>query len=144
VPVFIKSTVIDAPVHVVFGFHEREDALSMLAPAFPPMRIVSRTGGIRAGARVVIRTALFTWTAVHTGYQKNAFFVDEQIEGPFARWVHRHEFEDAGGSTRLTDRVEYRLRGGAIGNALFGWMVRIGLHQLFHHRHRVTKKFCEG
>ena len=40
--------------------------------------------------------------------------MDEQIQGPFAKWVHRHEFEDIGGKTRLTDRVAYQLPGGPI------------------------------
>ena len=35
------------------------------------------------------------WVALHTAYEKNRLFVDEQIDGPFARWIHRHEFEAA-------------------------------------------------
>jgi len=143
VPTFAKSVLIDAPVDVVFGFHEREDALSLLAPKFPMVRMVAKTGGIRAGARVELRVGIFSWVALHTVYEKNVLFVDEQIHGPFARWIHRHEFENAGGKTRLTDRLEYELPGGSIINRLFGWMVKPGLHRLFHHRHRVTKEFCE-
>ncbi len=139
----MKSSVIDAPVETVFGFHERDDALPLLTPAFPPVRLVSRSGGIERGARVELRVTLFRWVALHTACEKNRLFVDEQIEGPFAKWVHRHEFEDLGGKTRLTDRVEYELRGGPLVNALFGWTAKPGLHQMFSHRHRVTKRFCE-
>jgi ligand-binding SRPBCC domain-containing protein len=35
VPPFVKGVLIDAPTSVVFGFHEREDALSLLTLAFP-------------------------------------------------------------------------------------------------------------
>jgi ligand-binding SRPBCC domain-containing protein len=142
-PTFFKSVLIEAPVDVVFGFHEREDALALLTPAFPPVRIISRTDGIRVGARVELRVGFFRWVALHTAYEKNRLFVDEQIKGPFAKWVHRHEFEDVGGKTRLTDRVEYRLPGGAIVNTLFGWMVKPGLARMFQHRHHVTKQICE-
>ncbi|HQX83759.1 MAG TPA: hypothetical protein PKW63_18485, partial [Vicinamibacterales bacterium] len=60
VPTFVKSSLIDAPVSAVFAFHEREDALPLLSPAFPPVRVISRSGGIRTGARVVIKIGPMT------------------------------------------------------------------------------------
>jgi len=54
-----------------------------------------------------------------------------------------HEFEDADGKTRLTDRVEYLLPGGLLINVLFGWIVKAGFNRTFNHRHRVTKQVCE-
>lgn len=143
VPEFVKSTLIHAPVDVVFAFHEREDALPLLSPRFPPMTVVSRTGGILTGARVVLRIGPITWVAAHTGYERNRFFEDEQVSGPFARWVHRHEFTDEHGHCRLTDRVTFALPGGTAVNALLGWAVRIGLSRMFQHRHAVTRRHCE-
>jgi len=103
---FVKTVLIDAPVNDVFRFHEREDALVLLSPAFPPVRVISRSGaGIEPGTRLELRIGVFTWIALHTAFEKNRLFVDEQIRGPFAKWVHRHEFESAGSGTRLTDRV---------------------------------------
>jgi len=144
VPTFVKSVLIDAPVGAVFGFHERPDALALLTPAFPPVRVIGKTGGIEVGSRVELRVGFFSWVALHTLYEKNRLFVDEQIQGPFAKWVHRHEFEDVDGKTRLTDRVEYQLPGGPIVNVLFGRMVKSGLNRMFKHRHRVTKQLCEN
>jgi ligand-binding SRPBCC domain-containing protein len=143
VPTYVKSVLIDAPVSAVFRFHEREDALSLLTPAFPKVRVIRRTGGIEPGARVELRIGFFFWIALHTAYEKDRLFVDEQIEGPFARWVHQHEFADAGGKTRLTDRVEYQLPGHPLSSVLFGWIVRQGLNSMFSHRHRVTRQVCE-
>lgn len=145
VPKFVKSVVIEAPVEVVFRFHEREDALALLSPPFPPVRMLSRTGGIEKGARVELRVGILTWVAVHTAYERNRLFEDQQVEGPFARWVHRHEFEAVDAHrTRLTDRIEYELPGGAVVNTLFGWAVTVGLGNMFRHRHRVTKMVCEN
>jgi ligand-binding SRPBCC domain-containing protein len=141
---FVKSVLIAAPVEAVFRFHERDDALALLSPAFPPVRMISSTGGIKTGARVELRVGVFSWAALHTAYEKNRLFVDEQIRGPFAKWVHRHEFEAAGAGTRLTDRIAYELSGGFLVNILFGWTVRLGLHNMFAHRHRVTKTVCEN
>ena len=142
-PVFVKSVLIDAPVDDVFRFHEREDALSLLTPAFPPVRMIGRTGGIETGTRVELRVGIFRWVALHTAYEKDRLFVDEQIHGPFSKWVHRHEFEAVGAKTRLTDRVAYELPGGSLVNMLFGWTVSLGLGNMFAHRHRVTKEVCE-
>lgn len=143
VPEFVKSTVIHAPVAAVFAFHEREDALALLSPPFPPLAVISRTGGIHTGARVVLRIGPVTWVAAHTEYVSNRLFVDEQVQGPFARWVHRHEFAEENGACRLTDRVAFTLPGGAVINALCGWAVGLGLRQMFAHRHAVTRRHCE-
>jgi len=142
-PTFLKSIVVEAPVDTVFGFHEREDALRLLSPPFPPVRVIRKTYGIEPGSRVELRIGPFRWTALHTVYVKNRLFADEQIEGPFAKWVHRHEFEPVDDATRLTDRIEYRLPGGVWVNRLFGWAVQLGLHQMFRHRHQMTKLYNE-
>ena len=143
-PVFVSSVIIEAPVAEVFRFHEREDALALLTPSFPPVRIVSRTGGIQVGARVELRVMGFRWLALHTGYERNRFFVDEQITGPFAKWIHRHEFEAVKRGTRMTDRVEYVLPGGSLVNRMLAWTMRPGLSRMFAHRHRVTRRICEA
>ena len=95
-PTFLKSVIVEAPVEIVFGFHERQDALRLLSPSFPPVRVLRKTGGIEPGSRVELKLGPFLWTALHTAYVKNRLFADEQIQGPFAKWVHRHEFEAVG------------------------------------------------
>jgi ligand-binding SRPBCC domain-containing protein len=145
VATFVKSVVIAAPVAVVFAFHEREDALALLSPPFPPVRVVSRSGGIAAGARVDLRIGPVRWLAIHTAYERHRLFVDEQMAGPFASWVHRHEFESIDAQTsRLTDHVRFTLPGGAAVNALFGSIVAWSLRPMFVHRHRITRRMCEA
>jgi ligand-binding SRPBCC domain-containing protein len=143
VPTFIKSVLIAAPLENVFAFHEREDALCLLSPPFPPVRVLRKTGGIEAGSRVNLQIGPFQWAALHTSYERNCFFEDRQVSGPFTEWVHRHEFQEVGSATQLTDRIEFRLPGGLWVNSLFGWAVRVGLRQMFGYRHRMTKRYCE-
>ena len=143
-PTFVRSLIVHAPVEHVFAFHEREDALPRLSPPFPPIRVVSREGGIRPGARVDLRIGPVRWLALHTVYEPNRLFVDEQIAGPFASWVHRHEFERVDATTtRLTDRVTFTLPGGPIVNALLGRIVALSLVPMFRFRHAATKAACE-
>jgi ligand-binding SRPBCC domain-containing protein len=131
-------------VAAVFAFHERDDALPRLSPPFPPVRVVSRQGGIRTGAVVDLRIGPIRWLAAHTVYDPPRLFVDEQVEGPFASWVHRHEFEAVDAhTTRLTDRVTFRLPGGPLVNALFGGLVAWSLVPMFRYRHAVTTAACE-
>jgi ligand-binding SRPBCC domain-containing protein len=33
-------------------------------------------------------------------------FVDYQLRGPFALWVHHHDFREEDGATVMTDRVD--------------------------------------
>jgi ligand-binding SRPBCC domain-containing protein len=145
VPVFIKELIVNAPVERLFAFHERPDALELLSPAFPPLNVLRRTGGIGQGAEVDLRIGPITWHARHIAFEQNRLFVDEQVRGPFRQWVHRHEFEalDAGRS-KLTDRVEFQLPGGAIINAIIAPFVRLGLGGMFAHRHGVTRAHVEG
>ena len=142
-PIFVRSVLIAAPLGTVFGFHERADALLLLSPAFPPVRVLQKMGGIEAGSQVELKIGPFRWVALHSAFEKNRFFEDRQISGPFAKWVHRHEFESVGNSTRMTDRIEYQLPGGRWVNRLFGWAVQLGLRPMFRHRHLTTKLYCE-
>jgi ligand-binding SRPBCC domain-containing protein len=145
-PEFVRSVLVRAPIDAVFAFHEREDALPLLTPAFPPVRVVSRSGPLAAGLRVVLRLfGVVTWVAEHPVVERPTLFIDIQVAGPFRRWVHRHEFEavDAG-TTRLTDRVSYDLPGGPLLNWAAPLLVTPGLVQMFRHRHRVTRHHCES
>lgn len=142
-PVFVRSILLDAPIERVFAFHERPDALQLLSPPFPPVRVIRKTGGIEIGSRVELKIGPLPWTALHTAFQKNRLFEDQQISGPFARWVHRHEFETVGQQTRLTDRVDFQMPGGPLLNRLFGWAFKLSLQPMFRYRHRVTRQYCE-
>ena len=145
-PEFVRSVVVRAPIEAVFAFHEREDALPLLTPAFPPVKVVSRSGPLAVGLRVVLRLAgLITWVAEHPVVERPTLFIDAQVSGPFRRWVHRHEFAAVDAeTTRLTDRISYDLPGGVLLNWAAPLLVTPGLVQMFRHRHRVTRQYCES
>jgi ligand-binding SRPBCC domain-containing protein len=143
---FQHSTLIDAPVEVVWGFHERPDILELLTPPWQPIQVVRREGGLEVGAvsefRIFVGPIPLRWIAVHIEYKRNQLFTDEQKEGPFEHWIHRHQFAQEGGKTRLTDSIEFALPGGWFVEQPFGWLVMAQLEQIFRYRHEVTQREC--
>ena len=148
-PIFEHSSTIHAPVARVFAFHEEPSAFEMLTPSWPPVRIVSREGGIREGARVVLELSLGPfrqrWVALHTAYEQDRLFIDTQLEGPFRSWVHSHQFTDLGNRhTRLTDHVEFSLPGGTLIDLAGAWFSILQIRRMFRYRHEVTRRACES
>lgn len=69
-------------------------------------------------------------------FGREARFVDVQDAGPFASWRHRHEFEAVDDrSTRIVDRITYRVGLGPLGWVADTLFVRRKLKAMFAHRH---------
>ena len=144
---FQYSSLIDAPVEVVWNFHERSDILQILTPPWQPVEIVRREGGLDVGAitefRILLGSFPVRWVARHIECEKNRAFTDRQISGPMESWVHRHLFAEENGKTRLTDQIDYEIPGGLIAELLLEWWVNARLTDMFRYRHEVTKRECE-
>jgi ligand-binding SRPBCC domain-containing protein len=137
--IFEYESVIAAPAQTVFAFHERPDALRLLIPPGQPIRVLEHTGGIRDGAKVVLRIGywplLVTWSARHQGYVEGRQFQDVQDSGPFRFWEHTHTVIPRNSeSCLLRDHIEYEVILGAILKPL----IRHQLQKLFTYRHRIT------
>ncbi len=70
-----------------------------------------------------------TWRAWHFGipwrmtsritvFDRPRRFVDEQVNGPFARFRHEHLFATQQNATRMVDRIEFSAPLGVIGRAV--------------------------
>lgn len=145
---FEYASRIQAPVETVFAFHERPDALELLNPPGDGVRLLRRRGGLDVGARVEFEICLLglfriRWIALHTDCEPGRLFVDEQVYGPFRRWIHRHSFTPQDGGTLLADAVQFSLPGGLPVDLLFGPLVKLRLRSLFRYRHAVTRRECE-
>src|SRR5688500_6640935 len=128
----------------LFAWHAREGALERLAAPWEPVRVVSRSGGLKDGGRVAIEMHVagmpVRWEAVHFGYEEGRVFRDRQQSGPFAFWEHSHRVTPLEGGTdarsELQDEVEYELPVGRLGDVLGGESVSRRLVRLFAYRHR--------
>ncbi|MFM7751041.1 MAG: TIGR01777 family oxidoreductase [Opitutaceae bacterium] len=145
---FTFTTRIERPAAEVFAWHERPGALGRLCPPWERVELVSATGGVRDGARVVVRNRRgpfsLEWHVEHRGYVPGREFRDVQLSGPFASWEHLHRVTpDGANACLLTDDISYRLPGGAAGRLLGGAHVRRELARLFGWRHATTKADLE-
>ena len=140
--VFLRRSPMPAPAQELFAWHERPGALERLTPPFAPVELLERTGDIRDG-RVVLGMPVgpfrVRWVAQHRDYVAGRQFRDEQIRGPFARWIHTHTVEPVGADgSILEDRIEWALPGGPLGALLGRGGTERLLDRLFTWRHRTT------
>jgi ligand-binding SRPBCC domain-containing protein len=141
---FEHASAMPASVADLWNFHQRPDALELLAPPLLGFEVEDRGDGVADGSviRMVVGRRPFRqrWTAIHASVESERAFVDVALEAPFPYWVHQHLFEARGESrSRLSDVVWFvppRWLPGKIGRLLS----RAGLRVLFWWRHRVTKR----
>jgi uncharacterized protein len=109
-----RSTTLPVSADAAFAWHEQPGAFERLLPPWERVSVIERSGGLEDGARLVLRVMQgpvpLRWVARHRDMLPGRRFVDEQVEGPFSRWVHFHRFDPEGAaSSRMTDRIEYAL-----------------------------------
>lgn len=128
------------PRERIFPFFADARNLARITPASMGFEIISRgpitmAAGTLIDYRIRVSGVPLRWRTVISEWDPPREFVDEQLRGPYAEWIHRHRFTDvAGGMTLMEDEVRYRLPFGQFG-ALAAPMVRWQLRRIFEHRH---------
>jgi len=81
--------------------------------------------------RIKIHGIPVKWRTRINAWEPPYRFVDEQLRGPYLKWVHEHTFEEKDGGTLCSDRVEYAVPGGWLVDKLF---VRRDVEKIFAYR----------
>ena len=69
-------------------------------------------------------------------------FVDQQAKGPYKLWRHTHTYTQQGDQVLMTDKVEYLLPFGYLGQMLNPVFVRSRLEEIFDYRYeRIEQSF---
>jgi ligand-binding SRPBCC domain-containing protein len=152
-PVLEFEITLGAPLDVVWAFHDGVANLAVLSPPDAEVKIESADTPVKVGSRIVITAkgplGRLRWVARIVEHKppralvfgEEARFVDEQESGPFKAWRHEHDFERGDEkSTRLLDRVTYRVGWGPIGWLADVLIVRRRLRSMFRHRHAVLRE----
>ncbi len=144
IQVFERSVELPASAAETFAWHERPGAFERLSPPWMRVNILRHSGTIHDGDRVALRMRIgplpITWDIVHRGFVANQQFCDEQIKGPFKSWRHCHRVEPLDAQrSRLTDRIDYDIPLGAVGNSLMARRIARQLALLSDYRHDLMR-----
>lgn len=108
------QTFIPRPRSDVFAFFANAENLEHITP--PQLRFTMITPTpitMHAGALIEYRLRLFGvpiyWKTRICEWNPDTSFVDEQLAGPYAEWVHTHSFREVNGGTEMSDVIRYRL-----------------------------------
>ena len=124
------------PPEEVFHFYADAFNLERLTPPWlrfqvntpPPIVMVA---GVEIDYRLRLKGVPLSWRSRITAWEPPFRFVDEQVRGPYRRWVHEHTFTPRDGGTLVRDLVEYDMLGGWLVDRL---MVRRDLSRIFAYR----------
>jgi uncharacterized protein (TIGR01777 family) len=154
---FVYRSHMPVSAAAVWDWHARPGALERLTPPWDRVRVVERTGALEDGARVTLSVPIgpmrVRWVSRHRDCVRGRGFVDEQIAGPFASWIHTHAMSDepaAHGTpgsalqSTLEDRIEYTAPGGVLGRALAQWLAPARLEAMFRYRHDTLRADLEA
>lgn len=138
----VLRTRVELPLSVdeVFEFFSAAENLQRITP--PELGFSIRTPlpvEMRQGAHIEYRLSLFglgfTWLTEITEWDPPHSFVDTQLKGPYAQWIHRHSFTPVNGGTLMEDEVRYRLPVPVLGMAGLP-VVKLQLRRIFSYRER--------
>ncbi|MBC8031102.1 MAG: SRPBCC family protein [Pyrinomonadaceae bacterium] len=146
---FVRESFIAATPERVFEFHEQPNVLTLLLPPWETARVIQPAKISEVGSQAIVETRVFgpitvRWVAEHTLYDPPRVFEDIQLKGPFRSWRHRHVVEPHADGALLRDEIDYEPPLGFLGRAFAPLLVERRLRKLFHYRHEVTRRWCEG
>lgn len=132
------SQEIPRPIGEVFSFFADAGNLQQITPGFLHFEIltplpIAMAEGTLIDYRIRLRGVPIRWRTRINVWEPGRRFVDEQLSGPYRKWVHTHTFEPTASGTSVRDHVVYAVPLGELANRLF---VRRQLETIFEYRRR--------
>ena len=131
----------------IFPFFADARNLDLLTPPWLHFQIVDPAPtaiqrGTEIDYRLRLRGVPLRWRSRITAWNPPGLFVDEQVRGPYRRWIHQHRFRAVEGGTLVEDHVRYAVWGGRLVDR---WLVAPDLSRIFRYRReRLLERFPES
>ena len=137
---------VDRPRDEVFGFFSNARNLERLTPDFLNFKVltpgeIKMHEGALIDYKLRVRGIPIRWRTEITAWDPPYKFEDNQLKGPYRKWLHQHIFIEDGDSTIMDDIVRYRVWGGRLVNRL---MVERDVRKIFAYRGKVLASFFPG
>jgi ligand-binding SRPBCC domain-containing protein len=136
----VRHQRLELPIEQAFEFYAQARNLEAITPPWLGFRVTT-PGQIemREGAlieyRLVLHRIPVRWRTRIEAWEPPVRFVDAQLRGPYALWVHTHTFKaDGPGAVVIGDHVRYALPFGPLGALAHAAFVRRDLERIFDYR----------
>lgn len=137
---------VKAPLSKVAAFHGQSDSMGAITP--PPIRVKILHAPERLSSGDGMDFILsfgplpIHWQARIEEVSESGF-TDRQLKGPFAEWVHRHDFRRVDDqTTEVSDKISLRVKAHLLWGPVGVGFV-LGLPILFTYRARKTRQLLE-
>jgi len=133
-----KEIFVSSDIGKVFEFFSNAQNLELITPKelnfniLSPIPIDMKRGAI-IDYSIRIFKIKFNWKTLISVWQPESCFVDEQLKGPYSKWIHTHTFETKEDGIMIKDEVCYRLPFFPFGEIMFP-IVRLQLLRIFEYR----------
>jgi ligand-binding SRPBCC domain-containing protein len=144
-----RELFINKSLENVFAFFSDASNLNIITPPWLHFEIITPTPipmqlGTRIDYRLRLHKIPVNWKTEITVWEPPNRFIDSQIKGPYAVWIHEHRFVSQNGGTLMTDFIEYRSRGFIFEPLIHHLFVKNDVQKIFDYREKRFKEIFKS
>jgi uncharacterized protein len=137
---------IDKDLTEVFKFFSDERNLEKITPKYLNFKVEGKnTDSLKTGTLIDYSLKLhgipLRWKTRINAFENQKMFIDEQLNGPYKKWVHTHEFITVGKGTLVVDEIIYKIPMGLLGNIFAAAIIKKDLSNIFNYRQQVIGQY---
>ncbi|HMN68684.1 MAG TPA: DUF1731 domain-containing protein [Bdellovibrionales bacterium] len=132
----------------IWEFFSSEKNLERITPPFLGFHVrAMNTEKIKEGTEIDYTLNLhglpIAWRSKISEWKEKTHFADTQLQGPYKKWFHRHDFEPLAGGVLLKDHVRFVFPPGLAGRLVAGGKVSGDVKKIFDYRAKIIDGiFC--